>query len=494
VGGLCYLYCCCFDCSICLYLLPPPPLYLPLFHSIELTLTNLRPTNRLPCAGTNDGFKAKGYSQAVTKLKKLDYRVSSTAQLQGQPGFRKGGSILVDIQQILDTGTTEKLTHYMLEPRNVASIALQQIHGVGPSIAKRLMDVGIYTIEHAREQMQLVSASPRAGNATTLTKYAFDSRQRIGIKHYEAFQERIPREEVGRLAVYVLEQVQKLVPRAQVLPVGSYRRGKQSCGDCDLLIAPPVGQPTISVLWDLLKAMSHTGFLTDHLTGFEDEVDARAPLCTYMGVCKELGRTDAIFRRIDIKVYPRACVPFALLYFTGSDYFNRSMRNYCHSFSVDDGKHNLTLSDQGLYPCTRTRVKEAGKWVRKVTWKGVCLPCKTERDVFDVLNLVYKEPHERDVYAAQMNDEKFALPVKFPEGSYNSQAAQAHGGNGGSSSSSSGSSPSPQAPPAPSQVLRSQAISIELLQSVDEEEGGGGGDDGSDDEDDGRANYLLVQK
>lgn len=33
-----------------------------------------------------------------------------------------------------------------------------------------------------------------------------------------------------------------------------------------------------------------------------------------------------INRRIDIKVYPKSQFPFAILYFTGSAYFNRSMR------------------------------------------------------------------------------------------------------------------------------------------------------------------------
>jgi DNA polymerase/3'-5' exonuclease PolX len=41
-----------------------------------------------------------------------------------------------------------------------------------------------------------------------------------------------------------------------------------------------------------------------------------------MGVCRVLEKN----RRIDIKVYPREQYGTAILYFTGSDYFNRSMR------------------------------------------------------------------------------------------------------------------------------------------------------------------------
>jgi len=45
---------------------------------------------------------------------------------------------------------------------------------------------------------------------------------------------------------------------------------------------------------------------------------------SYMGVGKVKGSSKA--RRIDIKVYPKEQYGFALLYFTGSDYFNRDMR------------------------------------------------------------------------------------------------------------------------------------------------------------------------
>jgi len=60
-----------------------------------------------------------------------------------------------------------------------------------------------------------------------------------------------------------------------------------------------------------------------------------------MGVCKL--DLDEYYRRIDIKVYPRSQYAFALLYFTGSDYFNRSMRRYAEL-------KGYSLSDHGLTP------------------------------------------------------------------------------------------------------------------------------------------------
>lgn len=58
---------------------------------------------------------------------------------------------------------------------------------------------------------------------------------------------------------------------------------------------------------------------------------------SYMGIAK----VGTIHRRIDLKIYPRESFGFALLYFTGSDHFNRSMRLYAQ-------KNGYSLSDHGL--------------------------------------------------------------------------------------------------------------------------------------------------
>jgi DNA polymerase lambda len=56
-----------------------------------------------------------------------------------------------------------------------------------------------------------------------------------------------------------------------------------------------------------------------------------------MGVCQY---QEEIHHRIDIKYYPINEYPYALLYFTGSDMFNRSMRLYA-------SKLGIQLSDHG---------------------------------------------------------------------------------------------------------------------------------------------------
>ena len=96
--------------------------------------------------------------------------------------------------------------------------------------------------------------------------------------------------------------------------------------------------------------------------------------------------TGRVHRRIDIKVYPRSLKPFALLYFTGSDHFNRSMRCYA-------GTLGYTLHDKGLLRCVRD-----SRGHIQMTLENSCVPCETEEDIFAALGLPYKEPCERNVF------------------------------------------------------------------------------------------------
>ena len=98
-----------------------------------------------------------------------------------------------------------------------------------------------------------------------------------------------------------------------------------------------------------------------------------------MGVCRLPGHEFC--RRIDIKTYPRSIWAFAKLYFTGSDWFNRSMRSWCT-------KIGWTLSDKGLRKAFR------GRGAVKV-FSGASLVCDTEQEIFEKLGLEYVDPRLR---------------------------------------------------------------------------------------------------
>jgi DNA polymerase lambda len=119
------------------------------------------------------------------------------------------------------------------------------------------------------------------------------------------------------------------------------------------------------------------GFLIDHLT-MPRHVNPQS--CqSYMGICKY--KNDQA-HRIDIKYYPIDQFAYAVLYFTGSDMFNRKMRLE----AMNLGYH---LSDHGMYKC----VKEG----TKVTQTGPNIHCKAEKEIFEILGLEYKEPKDRSL-------------------------------------------------------------------------------------------------
>ena len=170
----------------------------------------------------------------------------------------------------------------------------------------------------------------------------------------------------------------KLVPSLDMYNFevcGSYRRGKATCGDMDIIISRKDGVYEKRLLLDLVNELEKVGFLTDHLTHPKPS-DSRSSM-SYMGVCKFNGPTA---HRIDIKYYPNEEFAYALLYFTGSGTFNRMMRLHCM-------KLGLNLSDHRAEP----------KKEKDVVWTKPIPVCLTERDIFNFLSLDYKTPQERDL-------------------------------------------------------------------------------------------------
>jgi DNA polymerase/3'-5' exonuclease PolX len=131
----------------------------------------------------------------------------------------------------------------------------------------------------------------------------------------------------------------------------------------------------------------------------------------YMGVCKLNDRPHRRHRRIDIKVYPRDQVPFAMLYFSGPDHFGRYAtiiltqcnlslyHSLCYDRSIRQHAklQGYKLNDKGLFPVTSEGVES-----------GPSLPCKTERDIFSALGVEYCPPQERNLF----ENLTATLPVK----------------------------------------------------------------------------------
>jgi len=82
---------------------------------------------------------------------------------------------------------------------------------------------------------------------------------------------------VRQIEQTVVGEVHKLIPNAIALACGSYRRGKLSSGDCDVLITDPDAD-MCDILPKLLERLHASGFLTgtsrlQHVVAGSDSVD-----------------------------------------------------------------------------------------------------------------------------------------------------------------------------------------------------------------------------
>ena len=160
-------------------------------------------------------------------------------------------------------------------------------------------------------------------------------RQLIGLQYADEFDKRIPREEVTQIETLISDTLRRPPggERGQARAVGSYRRGAKSCGDVDILIsvADPARADTelIPMVPQLVATLMHSGFVTHLLTGFETkwhlDPSTIEPL-HHLWVCASFQARICTVVSTSSNILGLSIL--ALLYFTGSGHFNRSMRSY----------------------------------------------------------------------------------------------------------------------------------------------------------------------
>ncbi|XP_008114266.2 DNA polymerase lambda [Anolis carolinensis] len=303
-----------------------------------------------------DKWRSLGYSKAINALKSYHKPVTSYQEACKIPGI--GKKMAEKIMEILESGHLRKLDHIS---ESVSALEVfSNIWGAGVKTAQMWYQQGFRTLDDVR------------------TKASLTRQQAIGLKHYEDFVERMPREEAAEIEQTVREAAQSIQPGLVCVACGSFRRGKSTCGDVDVLVTHPDGHSHQGVFSKLLDCLRKQGFLTDDLVSQEDSGNQKK----YLGVCCLPG-SDRRHRRLDIIVVPYSEFACSLLYFTGSAHFNRSMRALAKT-------KGMSLSEHAL---SRGVVRGHGGLK---TVPGLALPTPTEKDVFLLLGLPYREPQERD--------------------------------------------------------------------------------------------------
>lgn len=302
--------------------------------------------------------KYNAYRKAVGVLAKHPTRIKSGAEAKKLDGI--GDKIAKKIDEYIDTGSLRKLEKIRADDTSVAINELTKVTGIGPAAAQKLVQEGITSIEELRKHPDKLN-----------------HHQQIGLKHFEDFEKRIPRAEMEQIQDTAFSEIRKLDDKFEARVCGSFRRGAESSGDIDILLTHPdytsktKGKPDL--LHQVVKRLEKVGLITDTLVHGDFK---------FMGVCRVLESSpgsskERCFRRIDIRLIPHDQYYCALLYFTGSDIFNKNMR--AHALEV-----GFTLNEYTLRPLGSTGTP------------GEPLPVTSEEDIFDYLGMEYKQPYQRN--------------------------------------------------------------------------------------------------
>lgn len=305
-----------------------------------------------------DTWRPIAYRKAINTLRNHPVKVCTAEEAEKLPFI--GGRLALKVEEIVYTNHLRRLESAKAEPTDKVLQIFLGVYGIGFNPGMKFVAQGYKTLSELREHAQL------------------NDNQRVGIDHYEDFNSRIPRAEVKQHSDVVRSAALKLDPAIEIYTMGSYRRGAQSSNDIDLIITHPhwtVSQLRSMLIDRLIPRLFKQDFLQCSLASIS-KVDGTK----WHGASRLAGSN--VWRRIDFLLVPVTELGAALIYFTGNDIFNRSMRLLA-------SRKGMRLNQRGLY-----RNVMRGKGREKVT-EGELVEGRDEKRIFEVLGVPWREPEER---------------------------------------------------------------------------------------------------
>ncbi|KAJ5740662.1 hypothetical protein N7493_000534 [Penicillium malachiteum] len=307
-----------------------------------------------------DHWRSYSYRRAINALRRQTEKIVTRKQAQSIRGI---GERLADkIEEIVLTDRLRQLDNTGSTPEDRILQEFIGIYGVGLSQASKWLAQGFRSLEDLLTNAQL---SPN---------------QRIGVGHYDDFMQRIPRKEVETHGAIVRKAIHSIDPDMQVIIAGSYRRGALDSGDIDVLITKPdTSLDHIRSLMNdqVIPQLFADGYLQ---VGLATSRQHNGDGSKWHGASTVPGSTT--WRRIDLLFVPGDEFGAALIYFTGNDIFNRSMRLLAH-------KKGLCLNQRGLYANVLRNAQRV-----KVN-PGRLLESRDERRIFALLGVPWRPPEQR---------------------------------------------------------------------------------------------------
>ncbi|CAA0834745.1 DNA polymerase lambda (POLL [Striga hermonthica] len=197
-----------------------------------------------------DDRRSFSYYKAIPVIEKLPFKIESADQVKDLPGI--GKSLQDHIQEIVNTGKLSKLEHFEKDEKVRTINLFGEVWGIGPATAVKLYEKGYRTLDDLKNEESLTNS------------------QKLGLKYFDDIRTRIPRHEVQEMESLIQKVGEEILPGVVIVCGGSYRRGKASCGDMDIVIthpdatSPMNGETEAAAMmmlrhWNLAACVAHKG-------------------------------------------------------------------------------------------------------------------------------------------------------------------------------------------------------------------------------------------
>ena len=287
------------------------------------------------------------YMKIVRVLHNHDKPIYTIDDIKGLDGI--GKKSLDKIDEIINTGKLDLLDRLSNKKKLDEHIELQDVLGIGPKIANKLIKKGIKSIDDLKK--------PSVKSKIELTKM-----QKLGLKFYRDLSYKIDRKEVRKFKNEYTKLLKKEFPTLKIHLAGSYHTGKSKMKDIDMIVTidsivkKTQGEREFKKIIEILKKNKLiSGMLT---FGKREAI-----------IISKLERYN---RHIDLRLVPKKYLPFYMLFFGSGVEFSKEIRLLAK-------KQGYKLTQWGLMDLKTHKYFDL----------------KTERDIFKKLGIKYVKPSDR---------------------------------------------------------------------------------------------------
>ena len=283
------------------------------------------------------------YMKIVRVLSNYKKPIRNIDDVKGIDGI--GKKSMDKIKEIIDTGRLKLLDNLTKNSKLEEYIELQDVLGIGPKMANKLIKKGIKSVDDLEK-----------------SKIVLNNMQKLGLKFHRDLSHKISRKEVKKFSKIFSKLLKKEFSTLKIHLAGSYHTGKKEMKDIDMIVTieniikKTQGEKEFKMI---IKILKNNGLINGMLTFGKREAII-------------ISKIDKYNRHIDLRLVPKKYLPFYMLFFGSGVEFSKEIRLLAK-------KQGYKLTQWGLMDLRTKKYFDL----------------KTERDIFKKLGIKYVKPSDR---------------------------------------------------------------------------------------------------